>query len=777
ITGSAIEVSLLRQRVTVKDAVLMGADRKIICRADRASLTIDLLALLRQDVILETIEVDRPSFVLEQLADGRLNIEAAFVEDTPEESPYNVYIRKLTCTRATFVYQGASGDPIVALEDLELSMDSAFEHDSLLHLASPSTRISLFVSGRKIDLGRGGASCTIFNDRISDISAHTAKGTSKAVLKGSVTDMSHKAQVDLHLALEGEVADLADILALGGGANGGVQARITATRDYDDPDLAFDMEYGGGTMGGLAVGRARLKGSITGRVATISDLSGEFASGRVAASGTVDLRRLFPDGYFEGIKEDDVIGYGLSVTGTSLLLEDIPGIPGWLTGRVDVQAELEGTGLAPGTMHLDSAFRARGRGVSAGTFIHREDLVLDGRLSFSDRILSTSGLTLKTRWATATAAGSLRPQSRAVDGTLTLDVPRAEPLLARAALGGAGSLSAKARVTGTWDRPTADITAGAGRARLEGITLGDIDLKALLSGDTLTITSCSLKNRSSVAKATGTIRLFRPFPEIHPDPIMSLVIDLSGVVPGDFREEIPLTGAVDGRIRASGTLSTLTADIRLDGRGLSYREYRVGDAALRGGLENGVLTVRDLEVRNRSSVLRMGGDIAIYDPARKRLVRDPAIHLSIQGKDLLIRDFTDRASGTFTVFSDLGGTLLRPAGNATITASEVDLGFQHIPSLEVQARSDGDIVWFEPVIITLAPEENINGRGSLTMGGIYEFSLGTPGIRMEHLDLIKRYDSARGMIFLHASGQGSLDNPSVSGRIAAADITFMDKPL
>ncbi len=777
ITGSTIEVSLLRQRVTVRDVVLLGADHKTIVRADRASLTINLLALLRQDVILETIEVVRPFIVLELLADGRLNIEAAFVEDTPEESPYNVYIRKLTCTGGTFVYQGASGDPVVALEDLDLSMDSAFEHDTLLHVASPSTRIFLFASGRKIDLGRGSASCTIFNDRISDIRAQTARGSSRAVLKGSITDMSKTAQLGLDLALEGDMADLADILALGDQTNGVVQARITATRDYDDPDLAFDIEYGGGTMRGLAVGRARMKGSITRRVATISDLSGEFASGRVAASGTVDLRRLFPDGYFEGIKEDDVIGYGLSVTGTSLLLDDIPGIPGWLTGRLSAEAELEGTGLAPETMHLGVAFRAWGRSVSAGTFLHREDLALDGRLSFSDRVLSTSGLTLKTGWATATVAGSLRPEARAVNGTLALDAPLAEPLLARVGLDGGGSLSATARVTGAWDSPSMDITAGARQARLEGITLGDIHLRALLAGDSLTVTSCSLKNRDSVANASGDIRLFRRFPDIHPDPHMDLTLELSGVVPGDFTEELPVAGTVDGRISVSGSLSTLLADIRLEGRGLAYRDYRVGDATLKGGVENGVLTVTDLEVRNRSSVLHLGGDIAVYDPVRMRIDRDPAFHLGIQGTDLLIGDFTDRASGTFTVQADLSGTLRRPAGNATLTAGEVDLGFQHIPSLQVQARSDGDIVWFDPVIVTFAPEENINGRGSLTMGGMYEFSLGTPGIRMEHLDLIRRYDSARGMIFLHATGQGSLDNPTVSGRIAAADITFLDKPL
>ena len=54
---------------------------------------------------------------------------------------------------------------------------------------------------------------------------------------------------------------------------------------------------------------------------------------------------------------------------------------------------------------------------------------------------------------------------------------------------------------------------------------------------------------------------------------------------------------------------------------------------------------------------------------------------------------------------------------------------------------------------------------------------GHPGISMENVDLIRSTRSARGTIFVHATGQGLLSNPSLAGRLSAAEIEFMDTPM
>ena len=182
-------------------------------------------------------------------------------------------------------------------------MDSAFG-TTRLHFSVPKTSIELFVAGERLDLGSGSASCTIFNDQVTDIRAFTTMGSTRATLTGSITDMAQKAQFDLDLALDGDMADLRDILRLTDRTGGRVQADIRATRDYDDPDFACALSYGGGTIEGLALGAARLDGTVTTawhhrpphRILRI---------GHLDIAGTVDMRRMFPDGYFEGLKEED----------------------------------------------------------------------------------------------------------------------------------------------------------------------------------------------------------------------------------------------------------------------------------------------------------------------------------------------------------------------------------------------------------------------------------------------------------------------------------------
>lgn len=778
ITGSAVEVSLLSQEATVHDAVLIGPDGKRIIASERASLKMDLPALLRQDLIFETIDVVKPDFVLELDADGWLNIETAFVEKTPGEGPLNVYIHKLTCRDGTFTYRTRQGEPVVRLGRLDLLFDAAFERDSLMHFSSPKTDIGLFVSGRKIDLGSGNASCTIFNDQVRDIRADTAKGSTRATLTGSITDMAQKAQFDLDLALDGDMADLKDLLALNGETAGPIKGRITARRDYDDPDFTCTLSYGGGTIEGLRLGRTGVDGTVTDRVATITNLTGGFASGTATITGTVDLRHAFPEGYFEGIKEEDGIAYDLSITGNSLLLDDIPGLPKVIRGRISPRVTLKGSGLSANTVRLDAAFRAAGSGISAGPLLEREDLSLAGRVSYAGGLFTIRSLDLGTRTATASASGTIRPANHAVDGTVTLRAPQTGPLLARTGIRGSGSLAATLRITGLWDRPVADIDAQAGDAVIQGVTLGSIDLKALLDDrGTLNISSCTLSNRASVFTARGSVHLFRRFPDIETDPEVDLSIDVRDMNPADFSRAVPLAGAFDGRITAAGRIRGLSAELDLTGKGLSSKGIRIGDAALAGDLNRGVLSISSLTVTNSRSTVRATGDVTLFDDQTGRIMPDPAMHLKVTGENLFIDDFTTLAKGTMAFNADLAGTVRRPSGAATLLARDIDTGFQHFESLDIRLRSDGDIIWIDPAVLTVAGGENINARGSVTLGGAYELSLGTPGISIENLQAVKEYDSAKGTLFFHATGQGLLSNPTVSGRISAVDITFLDKPL
>ena len=228
---------------------------------------------------------------------------------------------------------------------------------------------------------------------------------------------------------------------------------------------------------------------------------------------------------------------------------------------------------------------------------------------------------------------------------------------------------------------------------------------------------------------------------------------------------------------AKGPISNISADMRLDGKELLAAGIPLGDAVLTASLSQGLLTISRLDFTNKNSTMLITGDVALFDPAQKHLNTDPDIHLKAQGDNLQIEDFFDKAKGTFSINAMMEGSMLHPIGDMAITAKDLDLGFQRFSKLDMKIQADGGRFWIDPAILTLSGEENLNATGWISTDGNYSFSLGTQGLSLENLDFMKGHESFKGKVFLNAAGEGNLSNPTLTGRIAAANIKFDDKPL
>lgn len=778
ITGSTIEASLLTQDVSLDNAVLRGPDGKQVLKARHVYLKINLPALLKYDVVFEVINADEPEFVLELDKDGRLNIESAFAEDTPEISPFNLYIRSLNCRNGRFEYHGLDGKPIVRLDGFDLHMKSAFEMDTSITLAVNRAAMALFIADRKIDLGYGSASCSIFNDRISDIRITTRKGSSAASLTGSITAMARKAQLLCRLDVDADAADISMAMGLAPEETGRITGSITAMHDYDDPELEAALRYSGGTLAGLSVARAELEGSITRRLASIRKLRAGFASGTLDASGTIDLSKLFPEGYFDGMKEEDTLSYDLLITGTSLLMDDIPGMPEGLRGRISTRAELKGSGISADTARLNAVFDADCRGVNAAEFFRGDDLFLKGSLSYRKDALDIRSLNARALGATASSLGKIDLAAGDIKGTISIDSPDVRDLFRRLDMDASGALKATMSLSGTTDRPSADISAHADSARLSDIVLGSVDMRAILGRDgRLAVSSCSISNRSSSIQARGSIQVFGKFPALASTRDMEVNADMMDVNPSDFLRHFPLTGSVSGHVITEGPVDDLEAGIRLTGRGMSYEGIPLGDALLNAELSQGLLTVSQLDLSHKNSRLSLAGDAAIFDHGHKRFSSDPDIHLSVRGENIQLEDFSSSVKGSLRLSATMEGSLLHPIGDAELSCSGLDLGFQKFTSLEAKIQADGGRFWIEPAILSLNPGENINGSGWISTDGKYAVTIGTQGLSLESLDFMKQLASTKGLLFLNVSGEGSLSNPTLAGRISATNVMFDSKPL
>src|SRR5208337_1411982 len=199
--------------------------------------------------------------------------------------------------------------------------------------------------------------------------------------------------------------------------------------------------------------------------------------------------------YFEGIKEEDAITYDLSITGTSLLINDLPGMPKGLKGTLSPRIALKGTGVSADSLRLNAEFTAQGQGITAGTVLKNEDLSLAGKIAYRKNMLDIGSLNARTGSISASSQGSINLAGHTLDGTITMETPRIGDLLRRSGIDATGVFKASSRISGTFEKPVADIIAGAQGTTINGIPLGTIDLKALLDQNgKLNISSCTISN-------------------------------------------------------------------------------------------------------------------------------------------------------------------------------------------------------------------------------------------------------------------------------------------
>lgn len=777
IAGSAVEVSLFTRQAAITDFVLKGPDGKVIIRARQASLEIDLPALLRYNVILRNIYASRAECALALDEKNTLNIEKAFYEPSPEVSPWNVYLRNLTLEDGALTFSMPGGQELVRAKNVEFRMDAAFTTDTLLKMAVPASRVTLKIAGRTVDLGAASGSAVIFNDTVRDIRASSRQGTSRLDLTGSITGLTGKPQLHLASRLDAELADFAGGLKIPGRTGGRLSGSIDLKGDYDNPGASCDLSYGGGVLSGLPVGKSRATGILDDRVFSCSGLKTAFASGTLDISGDIDMKKVFPKGYFEGEMQGDAVSYALKVKGTGLNIPEIPGIPAGFRGGLDAQSTVEGAGLDPDTLSLKGSFTAGMHGLTVPGSSTLPETTLEGKASYSRGTILLDSVKARTSGAMISCNGSVQTGSGSMMGTMILDARRIEDVMKSFGIPARGSLTGTADLSGTMKRPVADFSfAGEGFA-YQDVILGKIGLKGRLDdAGSLAVRECTITNHASSVSASGVLGLFRGFPSADPELPMNIKASFSRLSPHDFIPGLQLTGSFSGSVQVEGNASNLSGTMELDGKKVAYEGLNLDTVQAKAALGNGLLTVPSLAVRSGGSSFRASGSARIlrehYVP-----VKDPEIQVTVQEGKIRLEDFSVHAKGLLELTGSLLGTLGHPAGNLALAGSDISLGPQTFSRLDIAARLDGERMFLEPVSLEVLPGRKISGTGWIAMNGDYSFSASSTGMMLEDLQLYQGIEGIRGNAFLELSGEGNLKHPLLAGRISLTNLFFKDRPF
>jgi len=779
ITARNMDVSLLAQEAVLRNVLLKGPDGQTIIQAERVALKMNLPALVRHALIFTAIEVSRPTIALAIDKDGRLNMVSAFMKKNAAPSTLSVQIGALAGSDCTLVMRLADGKERLRMERLRMSLAAVFSQDTFLRLRATSASLALKAGERSIDCGASTISATLVNDRIEHIRFSTQRNTSRLTISGAVRDLSRKALLELNLTFDADVADLSPALALPPEIVGRLVGKLSAHGIYDNPALSATLDYGGGNIKGLTFGPTRLQGSLSDHIFTCDVLRVPVAAGVVTVKGSVDLRPVFPHGYFGEHVDADAVAYDFAVTGAGLRLAAVPHLPRDLRGVVSTAAAVRGRGFGLKTMAAEAAISARATGLSASRAFRNADLVLKGRVTYRNGTMGLDPLRATALGSVLTTRATVDVASHAIRGTLELQTPQIERFLAPYTVDARGAITGTAVIAGTFDRPEAQIALTGTRCAWKDFSLGDVRLDSQLAPNgTLVVRRCTITSHASTASATGTVQLFRSFPHLDPELRTTLTLDLAGVNPRDFSARLPLEGAFTGSIKADGGRSSLDGEFELQGRRIAYAGVPLGEIKIEARLRDGLLNVASLELACGRSTVKASGTARVLEYGRHlALVADPAIDLRIEQGTLYLEDFADEARGGILLSGAVQGSIRHPQGNLALAGQELNFGLQRLSGLNLAVRLDGERAWIEPFTAEIAPGQIIEAKGWIAPDGAYSMTAASTGIALASLAILSQQPDISGTAVVTLTGTGTLAHPELSGQLTVRDIHYQDNPL
>ena len=306
-----------------------------------------------------------------------------------------------------------------------------------------------------------------------------------------------------------------------------------------------------------------------------------------------------------------------------------------------------------------------------------------------------------------------------------------------------------------------------------GLAHGEMDIGAIetdmqLADGTLAVDKLRLENRQSTVRLAGTAALFEPGSlSLLPTPVLDLMFPESVIYIDDFLDTAGGRIALEGF--AKGALDDLTADLSVAGTDLEAAGHAIGELTAKAGFADGRISVDPLKIENKRSLVTVSGGIDLFEPATLTLHEDPAIEMEIAGDAIYIDDFIAAMGGRLSISGNVDGSVGDPKGNIRISGEDIDLGVQRLESIRVESIFEDKTVFFDAAHIALAPDETLRASGRFSLDRRFAFDIDSDEIGIQHIGMLED-TGITGTMTLAASGDGTLDDPVISGNLALFDI-------
>ncbi|MCP4347883.1 MAG: hypothetical protein GY795_20460 [Desulfobacterales bacterium] len=758
VSWEELSFSLVKGKIELKNVLLKDPADNKLAGFDRLFLDLSLSTLLKSDLTVETLILEKPWAMLKTDSKGKLNLMSAFPapkpekkpkKEKPKELPVNIVVRELTIAKGSVSFEKPDNLKAVASEiNLSANADLSDQQGNLvLEIGNGK------IESQKINtsLDQFQIKATLKEGRVEPLVCQIGSAPLKLELSGKADNIFKEPFLDLNLDLGASLSDLREILQIEPVLTGGVSAKLKVKGAVNNPEVSFHLDYGGGNLAGNRVDQIDLDFQLKDRLLDIDSLNANAASGNLNLHGQVNLREAFAKGFLSPQRELNAISYKLILEQNNIELEKLlcktetecPPEKSKLKGVVNSDIIIDGTGIYPGKLSAMLSMELSAKQLAAnqpsapndikpyqtkliscsecdeatGWYAAPIDLHLKTEAGMDKGIVTVKQLNAEAGSIKLEISGNYNLSSQEVSANILLNAPDLENTLSSLGIKDvSGKLRLKTDISGSVKQPVFDVVLNGKQLHFREITIGKVDLNAALDqSGTLNVSQLSLENQGSVLKGKGTLNIFEDGFKINHALPLNISINLSNIETKDFINKKIVSGTIDGQINVRGNMNAPDAELSLQGKKLALEAARLGDVNIDARLSQGMLHLDKLNIKNRKSVLRASGTAHILEKNKLKVLKNPAIDVDLESKTAFIEDFTDKLKGKLVFSAHAKGNVMHPKGTVNLRGTGLDLGVQKIKEFRLISEFDGKKIGFKPLQIFLTSKESVEAEGWVSL--------------------------------------------------------------
>ena len=796
------DLSFLPGRLVLSTIRIETQTGGIVVKTDRAVVDFYLPALLRSEIKVDSITVDKPEIHLETESNGRLNIVNAFsmasesTPDKPDEKntslPFNLIVDNLKITGGIFQYQDG-GDIDLYLEGIGVnaSEGNLLNKTATLSFSLDKGRITAknFKTGIRPSHFKAAMDKDGFHPVTasldSDMGTFTLSGQT-GPFSGNLISPENLPELKADFSVNTDLAPFSGLFFPDRKENSDVspfvsgmaELYVKASGKLNNPDVSMNMTLRNGRVGDIAPIDFHLETELKNGMIKIKNTYAGIFNGEVSLSGSADVTQAFPKGFFISPVSLDQVEYNATADFKNLR----PGIPFWDETRLSSHISISGKGISLNAIKSEADITSV---IMDGRKPGANSISTAAALALNNGILSLKHCDVSGFAADVNAAGAYDIKTKKIDANLNASVPRIETT---AALPGAsimkrisGGFNLRADVNGAITNPSVNAVMTAHDLGFDDVVLGNLNVHAGKDapGTKIMLHELSLSNRSSGITLSGGIDLFEYDNNkgfvIRENPEIDMKAIITNADPYHFMPEMKTSASVNADITVKGPIKMPEARLALSAKNIVHDRLHAGNIDTELTFSKGSVSISHLKLTNRNSTLEASGAVAILTPDGSP-VMDPEPVLNIHDGSIIMTDFLDNAKGRLSLSGNIGGSMKSPQAALSVKGNGLGVKDVTLGDLTVEASlAAGKIV--------ISDLEIANNRSHLRFQGemdLFESSgaeeqafkpADDPAIRMDTLQgsffLEDFYEGIKGSVIAKPQISGTLKKPtaelSVSG--------------